>query len=43
MKLITIKRKRLWKDVAKDIEINDTALEMVLQSTRDELEYLERY
>ena len=34
---------RSWKDVAKDVEINDTALEIVLESARDLLEYLEKY
>ena len=36
-------RSRPWKDVAKDVEINDTVLEVVLDSARDILEYLERY
>ena len=36
-------RSRPWKDVAKDVEINDRALEMVLESARDILEYLEKY
>ena len=36
-------RSKPWKDVAKDVEINDTALEMVLESARNILKYLERY
>ena len=36
-------RSKPWKDVAKDVEINDTALKMVLESARDILEYLEKY
>ena len=36
-------RSRPWKDVVKDVEINDTALEMVLDSACDILEYLEKY
>ena len=36
-------RGRPWKDVAKDIENNDTALKIVLESARDILEYLENY
>ena len=35
-------RSKPWKDVAKDVEINDTALETVLESVRDILEYLEK-
>ena len=36
-------RGKPWKDVAKDVEINDRALEMVLESVRDILKYLEKY
>ena len=32
-----------WKDVTKEVEVNDIALEIVLESARDILECLEKY